>query len=245
MVEKVEKKALKNSQNKEKNPSEFLKKKYINKIQQEFEDIRNELHKKQNSKYETKEEYIYEVPKTSKFKIEKNIKQKIETNGKELKNNKFNKMNFNIITTQENKENLIEKYKYSKVDNKIKKRNVIEEVYDYYDDINKKTNYNSLSYSKRSYPTRLKLYKCVFWRYSDYDINNDILETVNRYRTRSQSSNNRKSFSQKSRNSAKEEKFPNKHLELSKKKKIVLEIIIFQIQVIKTYKSYVNIYKEN
>ena len=115
--------------------------------------------------------------------------------------------------------------------------------------INKGRNLNNLSYSRNGLMTNIKIYKCVIWKNSDPNINEDILRTIMHYRNRSQGN---KSFIMKLPDDIDFEKnLSNNKIEQNKNEDNINNIkdnnhsnsnISFRI---KPSKSYVNLYKKS
>ena len=103
-----------------------------------------------------------------------------------------------------------------------------------------------MSYSRNGLSTNIKIYKCVIWKNSDPNINEDILKTIMHYRNRSQGN---KSFIMKlpddldlEKNLSNNKLFQNKNEDNNGIKNINPSNIIFRI---KPSKSYVNLYKRS
>ena len=176
---------------KKKDKFKIFKKDDINKI--------TSKHKKSKKFLEKPEKEKSEKELSSKFSKKKRESKEVdkynESNESELDSKKFYKKNLNIQTKEELNENVKQKLKESIFNNnrelkikgyKDKMTNLSEEKDQY---INKEKNLDDLSISKNGLSTKLRIYRCVVWKNTDPDMNEDILETINHYRNRSQKGN--------------------------------------------------------
>ena len=223
------------TENKKKNEYKIFKKEEIDKISSRY------------SKKKFVEKSIKDLISPS--------KEKENGNDIELIINKSKKQNLNLQSDEEIEENINQKFKKSMINNNIKKINKINKNINFSEDdeneniINKGRNLNNLSYSRNGLMTNIKIYKCVIWKNSDPNINEDILRTIMHYRNRSQGN---KSFIMKLPDDIDFEKnLSNNKIEQNKNEDNINNIkdnnhsnsnISFRI---KPSKSYVNLYKKS
>ena len=230
--DKTEKKGqlVKEMEPKKKDDFILLKKEQIDKINSKF--TKKKLSEKEEKTENEKEEIGY-------------------------KKKKFNKKKMNILTDEDmvqNMENVYKKTLLNTIDKKAKKYkkkflNLSDEEEDEYANLNEDKNLNNLSFSTSKLATKIKIFKCVIWKNTDPDINEDILKTILHYRNRSQGLN--KSFIIKLPKDLNFEKISNNQFSqvnteenniVSEKKDKNNPNKIFPI---KNSKSYVNFYKKS
>ena len=190
---------------KKKDKFRIFKKDDINKItlkhkknKQIFQKSDNESQQTEKDKDKDKEKSEEELS-SKYYQKKKESKEFYKDNESEIESKKLNKNNLNVQTDEDLVENLKQKLTESIFNSSNKKLKIkgykdkmlnLSEERDEY--ANKEQNLDNLTISKNGLGSKIKIFRCVVWKNTNPDMNEDILKTIMHYRNRSQGGN--KSF---------------------------------------------------